>query len=111
MEMWQLMGTTATRKLIAGGVAALVAGGAAVATLTMGEHESKQGELRDFAKATASQQFRLPVPFARVRTTASAFSRAEGRQRARDLAPWREIGPSVMDVVSEATQTGGLPTQ
>ena len=141
------MGTTATRKLIAGGVAALVAGGAAVAILTLREHESKQEELRAFAKATALQQFRLPVPFARekyahgkeatrearsgaaqeqyenralpretitftqVRTTASAFSRAEGRQRARDLAPWSEIGPSVMDVVTEATQTGGLPTQ
>ncbi len=141
------MEITATRRLIAGGVATLVAGGAAVAILSLREHESKQGELRDFAKATALKTFRLPVPFARekyargkeatrearsgaaqeqyenralpretitfaqVRTTASAFSRVEGRQRARDLAPWREIGPSVMDVVTEATQTGGLPTQ
>ena len=141
------MDTAATRKVLVGGVAALAIAGGAAAFFALREHESRQGELREFAKRTALQQVRLPVPFAgekfvrgkeatrearsgaaqeqyenrafpretitltQVRRASTAFRRAEDRPRARDLAPWREIGPSVMDVVSEATQTGGLPTQ
>lgn len=146
-EVTLKMSSRHTRRVLAGGLAAVAAVAATAAIIGLRERETRQAELRDFAQHTARLSFRLPVPFAgekavhgreatrearagaaqeqyenralpretitftQVSAATSAFRRAEGRQRARDLTPWTEIGPTVMDVVTEATQTGGLPTQ